>query len=486
MDKRTRTQAKLIHIQGRRAEAFRQLREGIADQEILCAPLDIGKNVHWAAFHTGDGRLLHAPFEVATLKAGYERYVQTLDDLVATHHPRLVILGHEPTGVYHESWARNLLTRYADHLVGRATPRFVYQWVNSYQVKLNRTQATLSFNKTDLIDLGAIGDLLLRGLGFPARLPTDTDLLVRQEVYALRATQGEQRRVGNRIIGLFDQLIPGALLNPRRLARAHPDLDIPTPLATRPLERQLVEALITLCPNPYDILALGSQGIIDLFHDHGYRCGTQTAARILDVVQRALLPPAEVAPAFAAILKREFAHYQFLSTQRAEALAALETLLPHTRAHLLARYLTGVGNLDDVLFAGQIWRKAGMTPTLYSSGDVFIYGQMSKQGDPFFRDTLYLLGYQLALHCPYFGDAFLNAIDRGKSEAEATIHAAHKANRVFFHLLQHDEPFAPPDIADYAAFSRQWEGRMRDYLEQKKHSRQRKPRARQRPQRQSD
>ena len=47
---------------------------------------------------------------------GYERYVNTLDALVAQHQPQLVILGHEPTGVYHESWARNLMIRYADHL----------------------------------------------------------------------------------------------------------------------------------------------------------------------------------------------------------------------------------------------------------------------------------------------------------------------------------------------------------------------------------
>jgi len=495
MGKRTRNQAKLIHIQGRRAEAFRQLREGISDQEMLFAPLDIGKNADWAAFHRGDGLLLHEPFEVSTFKVGYERYIKTLDDLVAKHQPRLVILGHEPTGVYHESWARNLMARYADHLEGRTAPRFVYQWVNSYQVKLNRTQTTLGFNKTDLIDLGAIGDLLMRGLGFPARLSTDTDLLVRQEVYSLRATQAEQRRVGNRIIGTFDQLIPGALINSRRFARAHPDLPVPSPLATRPLERQMVEAIIKFCPNPYDILKLGSQGIIDLFHEHGYRCGPKTADRILDVVQRALLPPADVAPAFAAILKREFAHYQFLSTQREQALESLETLLPQTRArhllaipgaspHLIARYLTGVGNIDDVLFAGQVWKKAGMNPSVYISGDVVIYGQMSKLGDPFFRDTLYLLGYHLALHCPYFGDAFLDAIDRGKSEIEATIHAAHKANRVLIHLLQHDEPFDPPDIVDYDAFSCQWEARMRRYLDQKKQSRQRKSQSRRRPRKQ--
>jgi hypothetical protein len=273
MGKHTRKQKQLIHIQGRRAEAFRQLTAGTPYDETLVAPLDIGKNVNWAAFHTREGLLLHEPIEVSTLKDGYEHYVHTLDDLVAQHQPQLVILGHEPTGVYHESWARNLMSRYADHLEGRAAPRFLYYFVNSYQVKLNRIQATLSFNKTDLIDLGSIGDLLMRGLGFPAHLPAATDLLVRQEIRSIRTIQAEQQRVANRIIGTFDQLLPGAFVNARRFARAHPDLPVPKPLATRPLERQMIEALITLCPNPYDVLELGRRGIIDLFHAHGYRCG---------------------------------------------------------------------------------------------------------------------------------------------------------------------------------------------------------------------
>jgi hypothetical protein len=147
----------------------------------------------------------------------------------------------------------------------------------------------------------------------------------------------------------------------------------------------------------------------------------------------------------------------------------------------VARYLTGVGGVDDILFADQVWRKAGMAPSVYISGDVIIHGPMSKQGNPFFRDTLYLLGYHLALHCAYFGDTFLKAIERGKSEVEATIHTAHKVNRVFIHLLQHDEPFDPPDIPDYDAFRHQWEVRMHRYLAEKQKSRQRKSKQRRRP-----
>jgi hypothetical protein len=36
---------------------------------------------------------------------------------------------------------------------------------------------------------------------------------------------------------------------------------------------------------------------------------------------------------------------------------------------------------------------------------------------------------------------FLDAFDRGKCEVEATIHAAHRVNRICFHLIQNDEPF---------------------------------------------
>ena len=290
MGKHSHRQTQLQHIQGRRAEAFRQLTAGVPHDKILIAPLDIGKNVDWAAFHTREGLLLQPPLELSTLKQGYEQYVSTLDRLIVQHQPHLVVLGHEPTGVYHESWARNLMLRYAEQLAGRAAPRFIYHFVNSYQVKLNRTQTTLAFDKTDLLDLGAIGDLLMRGLGFPARLPTATDLLVRQEVDSLRALQAEQQRVANRLLTTFDQLIPGAFLNARRFTRAHPDMPVPTTLATRPLERQLVEALITLCPNPYTIRELGAPGLIDLFHAHGYRCGPKTAAKLLAVVARA--PPA--------------------------------------------------------------------------------------------------------------------------------------------------------------------------------------------------
>ena len=133
------------------------------------------------------------------------------------------------------------------------------------------------------------------------------------------------------------------------------------------------------------------------------------------------------------------------------------------------------GDLDDV---------DALRTSMSGCDVVFHVAGWYKQGDPFFRDTLYLLGYHLALHCPYFGNTFLDAVERGKSEVEATIHTAHKVNRVFIHLLQHDEPFDPPGIRDYDAFRRQWEVRMHRYLAEKEKSRQPKSKQRRRPRKQ--
>jgi transposase len=490
MAKRTSKKRQLIHIQGRRAEAFRQLTAGIPYEQTLVAPLDIGKNIHWAAFHTRDGLLLHEPLELSSLKEGFERYTTTLDSLIATRQPQLVLLGHEPTGIYHEAWARQLTARYAEHLAGTAAPRFLYYLVNSYQVKLNRTQTTLSFNKTDLIDLGAIGDLLARGLGFPLRLPSPADLLLRQEVAALRALQSEQRRVMTRFLVTFDQLIPSALLNPRRFARSHPGRSAPTPLATKPLARDFMQALITLCPDPYAVQRLGSQGLQDLFHQHGYRCGPKTAAKILAVIDRAVLPPPEVALLLARQLQRNFTHYQYLAEQGQQILDNLTTLLPTTSArhllaipgaspNLVARYLALIGDPQTILFADQVWALAGLHPRTYVTGDVVVHGEISKEGDPALRGLLYQLGYQLAMHCAYFGTTFLRAIAAGKSETEATLHTAHQVNRVFLHLLKNDEPFDPP-IPDYPALCQRWAEEMKRYQEAKAARRQRS-RSRRRP-----
>jgi transposase len=428
------------------------------------------------------------PGPILNTAAGFQDFTARLDRVCQAHAIELVLIGHEPTGVYHEAWGRALQARYRAHLANQASPRVVYQFVNPYQVKSNRQQAHYLRRKTDQLDLAAIGDLLARGLGAPAFLPNAAQLAVREQVNRVRGLVKLQRRHTNAVLSTFDQLLPGAFLDPAAFRRAHPKLAVPTPLATRPLERRLVQVLIEHCPNPYTIRRLGQRGLIDLFHAHAARCGPATARRILDVVRRALLPPEDIAEVLTATLQANFRLFQATAAESDVAAARLAELLPATPArHLLAisgasptlvgRYVAGVGDVHRFLYAQQVWSLAGFDPQMFITGDVVVFGPLSKHGDPFLRDTLYLLGYSLAMHCPHFTRTFLDAIDRGKSEVEATIHTARRVNRVFFHLLTHDEPFRPPPEED-AAFEARTRRRLQDYLQAKR----RRGRKRTRPQ----
>ena len=62
-----------------------------------------------------------------------------------------------------------------------------------------------------------------------------------------------------------------------------------------------------------------------------------------------------------------------------------------------------------------------------------------------------------ALHYVPLSLTFLDAYERGKCEIEATLHTAHRLNRICFHLMQKDEPFVDHTTpAQRAEHARRW------------------------------
>jgi len=107
-----------------------------------------------------------------------------------------------------------------------------------------------------------------------------------------------------------------------------------------------------------------------------------------------------------------------------------------------AAYLAGVGSIHRFHRAAEVWAFAGFDPIADGSGDhPHRVGHISKHSDPAFRDTMFQMGYRVAQNYAPVSLTFLDAFDRGKSEVEATIHAAHRVNRICFHLMYDDEPF---------------------------------------------
>jgi transposase len=464
---------RLRHLESHYADhvtAFRQRLAQIGPEQVLIFLLDIGKNVHWGAAWNATGRELARPHKLPTTRAGLETFVQMVDSLSTKFAAKLRILGHEPSGVYHEPWARELMERYATHIAGEAQPALEYRLFNPYQVKLARQQAHLRHRKTDPRDLVAMFDLALRGLGQPAYLPSGVELLVRQEVGFIRAQSRLLRRLERQLQQQLDRLWPGATVNLKQFHRAHPDLSLPTPIIqTRPFQRQRLRVLLTHYPNPYDLMALSDAQILALFRKHMGRAGPALLHTLRTWAANTVLLPPDVATPLSEQLQLLFQQYANTETLIEEGRGRLMPLIPQTPArHLLAIpgigeygaacYLAGLGSPQRFRRAAEVWAFAGFDPIADGSGDrPDRTGRISKRGDSAMRDTLFLMGHGVAQHYAPVGLTFLNAFERGKCEVEATIHAAHRVNRLCFHLVLHDEPFVDQSTpAQVAECARRW------------------------------
>jgi transposase len=423
----------------------------------LFIPLDIGKNVHWCAGYEGyDLKPVVEPFKVRSDRAGFEQVTNVIDGLLSSGQYERLVLGHEPTGIYHQAWSRALYDRYEVHRTGQAQPRLDYQLLNPLLTKRQREQlARGRKRKTDAADLRAIAFCLRDGQGQPAFVPTDQAVRFQLWGQAYDQTRRALLRQTVQLISHLDRLWPGLVVNVKRFRQAHPDLEPPTPLVlSKPLERQRVRALLQHCPNPHDFLALGQDGIQAFYRTHIGRCGSATAQLAFRLVQNAVLPPPDIATLLAERLHADFAYFLTLE-QRLDTLAdQAETLVPGSPAEVLdtipgvspllaARYLAHLGHPQRFVSASQVWSFAGFDLVSEESGDFRRVGHISKKGDPGLRDTLYLIGLHTAQNLPAIAQAKQRALKRGKSDVLATLHAAHKANRLCHHLLYHQRPFDP-------------------------------------------
>jgi transposase len=146
------------HLRGERGQAFAERVRGVPLDLILCVSLDVGKYFHVAMIHNGLGEIITPMFEVDMFQSGFELLCREVETAKARTKAHLVWVGMEPTSHYFENLARHLLDR-----------GYPVTLLNSFAVKQNREQQMMQREKTDPIDVAAIGDLLRRGEGTPYR-----------------------------------------------------------------------------------------------------------------------------------------------------------------------------------------------------------------------------------------------------------------------------------------------------------------------------
>ena len=290
-------------------EAHAEIQQ-IAPQRLLIAALDIGKDINVPHIVTGAGQTLLAPMKLSTLATGYQFFVGKLDQFIATGDYDLVIIGHEPTGIYHQPWSMNLVEHYQPNMLGQAEPLMRYRLLTPNLVKKERERTTHRRRKSDIIDVYAMTNLLAEGIGNPYPVLDSASYQLRQALTQMYRFSKRLRSLGREILAQLDLLWPGCLGNEKKFAKAHPEL---APLLhlikSRPLQRVTLRVLIQHCPNPYDIIRLDVCGVRDLFHSVGARCGTTTAQKIVKVAKQSQLLPEPYTKSLASQLQNSFRIY---------------------------------------------------------------------------------------------------------------------------------------------------------------------------------
>jgi transposase len=415
----------------------------------LYIAIDIGKNVHCYAAYVGwQLREVQAPQEILSNRGGYEAFRRWLQEQVAEQPERRILIGFEPTGVYHEAWVNGLQRDFGE--------RIELRQINPYQVTQKRAQQKNGRKrKSDPIDTRAITYCLRDGLGCTPQAPQADSLRFELWARSIRQTQRMLGRLARQVLAQVDRLWPGLLLDVPAFQRAHPLLSAPEPwVRTRPLERKLLALLLEHAPNPYTWQGWSPDQIQRFYRSHGLGCGPKTLVHIRRVLANLLLPAPDLAALMAEQLHNDFLLYQQLAqrlaalSQQAEQLvpgspAAVLTTFGGIGAFLAAQYVAWVGDPRRFQHADQIWSLAGFDPAQDDSGDRRRVGKITKRGAGALRHILYTIGLTASQNCPQLAATKQRALQRGLGPVGAVIHVAHRANRICFRLLRDQLPFDP-------------------------------------------
>jgi transposase len=386
------------HLRGERGQAFADLVRGIPPEQILCVSLDISKYFHVAMIHNSLGEIVTPIFEVDIYQSGFDQLCQKIDEASERTQAQVVLVGMEPTSHYFENLARHLL----DH----SQP---VKLINSFSVKQNRDQQLMRREKTDQIDVAAIGDLLRRGEGTPYRPPTDVYLQLQQIDRVRLGKLKIETMLKNQIHGHLDRIFPGLVLIGEAAQERY------TPLFGMDFwQCQTLQALIRICPNPHQLVGMSPDQLIQAFHTQKCRLGPATAARILSQAQKTLLPDPELAEIRCELLRHDLAllesvqtHITSLEQRLADLLARTPylvwTKLKGISAVQAASLAAAIGDPANYSEAAQVFRRSGLVSGRNDSGNHQRKGKgnpILKVGDVYLRRSLMNAVATLLVHQP--------------------------------------------------------------------------------------
>jgi transposase len=425
------------HLRGERGQAFADLTRGVPSEQILCVSLDISKYFHVVMIHNGLGEVLTPTFEIDIFQHGFEQLSQAIEQARLRTQARVVLVGMEPTSHYFENLAR--------HLLASSQP---VKLVNSFAVKENRHQQLMRREKTDEIDVAAIGDLLRRGEGNPYR-PLSGIYLQMQQLDRVRLGKVKiEAMLKNQIIGHLDRICPGLVLMGEEARQRYEPL-----FETDFWTCQTLQHLIRVCPNPHRLAAMSPEQLVEAFREHHYRLSSNQAARLISYIQKLLLPDAELVSIRCELLQHDLdllAEVQAHIVRLDQHLAALVAQTPyHIWTKLkglstvqVASLAAAIGDPAHYSDVRQVFRRSGLVSGRNDSGSKQRKGKgnpILKSGDVYLRRALMNATATILLHQPVLL-RYYQQLSKTKPAGVARVATARRLTGILWATLRDQYP----------------------------------------------
>jgi hypothetical protein len=189
----------MVHVHGAQAQQLAQATRGVDPDELVAVPVDVGKHAAMALVCDFTGELLARPFEFPMTMAGVRLLVERVQAATRGRMIRLVRVGVEAAGHYHQPLVS----------VGVLPEEWQLVQVNPTQVASQRQLTGRRRLKTDALDLVAISDLLRAGHGAGHRVLASALGELAGWVAHRERRVTARTALKNQLLGQVDRAFPG-------------------------------------------------------------------------------------------------------------------------------------------------------------------------------------------------------------------------------------------------------------------------------------
>ena len=392
-------------------------------EQTLIIGVDVGSEIHYArAFNWRGQELSRKAFRFSNDLDGYLAFVNWLDGYRQSMNAEKVMVGCEPTGHYWFNFARYVKQNSMMQVL-----------VNPYHVKQTKELDENSPTKNDRKDPKTIAKLVTEGRYTLPYMPDGVYADLRQAISSRNRIVKELNAATNRIQRWLQIYFPEFLKVYGKFSAE--------------------SALLVLeeAPYPTDILALGAEGVNQIWREHKLRAvGMKRAKTLVEAAKKSFGMDGGICTRKdLQILLEDFRRKQEQLKQITEVLEAETQKVPHIEKLLaikgvglitVAGFLAEVGDVGRFDSPKQIQKLAGLELKENSSGKHKGQSSISKRGRKNLRKILFQAVLPLIRSNDEFREVYSYYTTRQKNPLkgkQAIVAVGCKLIRVFYAILTH-------------------------------------------------